>query len=322
MKKNMINTENIEGRLYDHTLELKNVQNKNSENFGKEFINGEVSVATDEEGLNVITVHYTYVTEFTKNGTASPTYQNLKRIMAGKTWTKDGKDAAMMVKLVPSVALNDFYPQGKDELVSQMRNEGGFVNIVSYLNDDERARRKFTFDVVITAVDIIEREGQEDIARIKAATFNFRNDLLPVTLVAKDSIVPGSVAYFMSLDASPNNPIFTKVWGEIINTTVKVERTVESAFGAPTVDVSQRQQREWVVTGAQPIPYVFGLDETITVEDLTKAIADRNVYLEGVKTRAKEYYANKAASTTASAIPAPNPMPAPAANVPVGNFNF
>ena len=320
MRQRNVNTETIIGRVYDHDLAIKTVQNQASENYGKPFIQGSVSVATDDAGLNVIPVHYTYVTETTKSGKPNITYGNLKKIMEGKTWVNDGPDAAMKVRLTPSIALNDFYPNGGDELVSQVRNEGGFVNIVNDLGLDNAKRREFKLDVVINNVNLVEPEDGEDYVRIRCAAFNFRNDLLPLTLVARNSVQPGSVDYFMGLDFS-DGPIFTNVWGEIVNTTVKIERTVESAFGTPTVDISERTQREYVVTGAKPEPYVFGLEDTITTEDLTKAIADRNVYLEKTKAAAKEYYANRNAAAPASAIPAPS-APAPNTAIPAGGFNF
>lgn len=318
MRKN-INQENIEGRVYEHDLTLKTVQNQQSENYGKEFINGSVSVATDEAGLNVLTVHYTYVTETTKNGKQNATYGNLKRIMEGKTWVNDGKDEAMKVRLTPSAALNDFYPNGEDQLVSQQRNEGGFVSIVTDLSSEGPNRQKFTFDTVITNVTLVEADPEkninEDYARINCAIFNFRNDLLPFTLIARGQ---GAIDYFMNLEASIKEPVYTQVWGEIVSTTVKIEKTVESAFGEPSVDVSERKQREWVVTGAKPEPYVFDDESTITRKELAKAEADRNVYLEEVKTRAKEYYANRGNAVTASKPTGPVPN----TTVPEGGFNF
>lgn len=293
MRKN-VNQEVIEGRVYEHDLALKTVQNQQSENYGKEFINGSLSVATDEAGLNVLTVHYTYVTETTKQGKPNATYANLKKIMEGKTWVNDGKEEAMMVRLNPSAALNDFYTQNTNELVSQPRNEGGFVSIVNNLNPEGPGRQKFTFDTVITAVTLIEADPEKNIAedyvKINCAIFNFRNDLLPFTLIARSK---NAIDYFMNLEASSNKPVYTQVWGEIVNTTVKVEKTIESAFGEPTVDVSERSQREWVITGAKPEPYVFDDEETITRKELLDAIANRNVYLEDVKSRAKEYYENR-----------------------------
>ena len=296
MRRN-INQEVIEGRVFEHDLALKTVQNQQSENFGKEFINGSISVATDEAGLNVLTVHYTYVTEFTKQGKPNATYSNLKKIIEGKTWVKDGKDEAIKVRLSTSAALNDFYPQGNDELVSQPRNEGGFVSIMSNLNPEGINRQKFTFDTIITGVSLVEKNPENNIAKdyvkIKCVIFNFKNEILPFTLVAKSE---GAINYFLNLDASPSNPIYTQVWGEIVNTTVVVTKTVESAFGEP---------------------------ETITVEELNEAIANRNVYLEEVKTRAKEYYASRNNSND----PLPfGDVPSPTKNtnttIPVGEFKF
>ena len=56
MKKDFINKEFIEGRLYQHNLVMKTVKNEQSAEFGKEFISGTIDIATDEEGLNVIPV--------------------------------------------------------------------------------------------------------------------------------------------------------------------------------------------------------------------------------------------------------------------------
>ena len=83
MKKDFINKEFIEGRLYQHNLVMKTVKNEQSTEFGKEFISGTIDIATDEEGLNVIPVHFTYVTEITKNGKVNATYTNLKNIING-----------------------------------------------------------------------------------------------------------------------------------------------------------------------------------------------------------------------------------------------
>ena len=321
MKKN-INQEVIEGRVYEHDLTIKTVQNKESENFGKEFINGSLSVATDEAGLNVLTVHYTYVTPITKAGKQNATYSNLKKIIEGKTWVTDGKDLATKVRLNPSAALNDFYPQGGDDLVSQQRNEGGFVSIISDLKPEGESRQKFIFDTIINGVTLVEADPEKNITeeyvKINCIIFNFKNDILPFTLIARESIKKGSVNYFLGLNASPSNPFYTQVWGEILSTTVKIEKTIESAFGEPTVDISERQRKEWVVTGAKREPYVFDDETTITAEELSKAIANRNIYLEEVKTRAKEYYATK---NNAIAKPS-NSIPMPTNDIPVGGFNF
>ena len=318
MRKN-VNTEIIEGRIYTHDLKVKTVQNSQSKNYGKEFISGSVSIATDENGLNVLPVYYTYITEYTNNDKADSRFSLLKKIMEGKTWLKDGKDAAPLVRLTPSAALNDYYPQGGDELVSQARNEGGFINLVNTLVPDGINRRKFTFDTIINGASLVEADPErginEDYLKLNCLIFNFRNDVLPFTLVARD---PSAINYFMGLEPSNQNVIYTQVWGEIVNTTVKVEKKTESAFGAPVVDVTERSQREWVITGAKPEPYVFDDESTITIAELKKALADRNVYLEDVKTRAKAYYSGRDAATVETKIA----FSTGSMNVPSGDFKF
>lgn len=292
--KKMINEVKLSGYVYEHDLAVKTVQNENSENFGKEFINGSLSVATDEAGLNVITVHYTYVTAMTKAGKPNITYQNLKRIIdSGKTWVTDGKDHATKVRLTPAAALNDFYPQGQDEVVSQQRCEGGFVTIISELQpEDSTERNSFRADMVITSFQRVEDENGEepDYGRLRGVLFNFRNDILPYNMVIRN---PAGIDYFEGKDISKKNPLFINVRGSIVSRVVKETKTTESAFGEPTVDVVERRQREWLVKTAGPNPYEWDDEESITVAEFKEKIQDREVYLANEKKRSAEYYASK-----------------------------
>ena len=146
--KKMINSERIEGRVYQHNLVIKTVQNQTSANYGKEFISGNLEVAVDEEGLNVIPVHFTYVVEMTNSGKTNATYANLKKIIdEDKTWIKVGKDDATKVRIDTAIALNDFYTQD-DRLVSTKVNEGGFVTLINGELAPENERNTFTMDML------------------------------------------------------------------------------------------------------------------------------------------------------------------------------
>ena len=253
MRKN-INTEHIEGRLYQHELSVKTVQNQQSENFGKEYIGGTLDVATDEEGLNVLTVHFTYVTETTKNGKKNATFTALKKIIdEGKAWITDGKDSATKLKVDTALALNDFYTQD-DSLVSAKTNEGGFVTIVNELCDASE-RNTFSADMIITNINRVEADEEkgieEDYVTVKGAVFNFRNALLPVDFVVRNK---AGMKYFENLEVTPAEPIYTKVWGKITSTTTKVEKMEESAFGEAAVKTYERKTKEWVITGTAKIP--------------------------------------------------------------------
>lgn len=315
MKKDFINAEYVSGRIYQHNLVKKTVQNKDSKNFGTEFISGTVDIVIDEEGLNVIPIHYTYVTAVTSSGKTNATYTVLDNIINGaKTWITDGKDAAMKVRASTALALNDFY-NNNDELVSAKRNEGGFLNTINELPPkNERAR--FDVDIVITSTTRVEAEAEDentkDFVRIKGAIFNFRKALLPVELICRDE---AGMDYFESIDASPNNPVFTRVKGNIVSKTDKREIEEASAFGSASVRTVTRTVREWQVDWANPVEYTFGEADTITAEELKQAMQDREVYLAEIKKRNDDYKASRAKQNTAGAK-------VESTNVPAGGFNF
>lgn len=325
MKKKMINTATVEGYVYQfdpEKLRIMTVKNKDSENFGKEFINGQLDIATDEEGLNVVSVHYSYVTETTKKGTPNGTFKVLKSIIEGApTWVKDGKDAALKVKATPSLELNDFYDR-EDKLVSAKRAGGGFLSIVNSLNEDEKKRSTFETDVIIYNVKRVEPDEEKHIDEsyliLKCFAFDFRNAILPIELKVKNE---KGIEYFENLDISKTNMVFTKVWGHIISATIKTEIKDESAFGESFVRTVERSNREWVVTGTAMEAYEWGEEGTITNEELEKAIADRNLYVAEVKRKQDEYTASKGETTTptnaATSVPAEKPTV-----VNTGDFDF
>ena len=312
--KKCINKVLLEGYVYQHSLAEKTVQDKNSENYGKEFINGNLDIAVDEDGLNVVSVHYTYVTPTTKNGSVNKTYTVLKSIIDNdQSWIKVGKDAALKVKCEPAFALNDFYAQD-GSLVSQLIQEGGFISVI---NAFDAERNKFDIDLLVTSVARIEADEEKNIpadyCTVRGAGFNFRNALLPMTFIIKNE---KGMEFFEGLEASNSNPVFLKVWGKINHTTSKVEKKEESAFGEASVTVYEKKIKEWIITGASPVPYDFGDENVMTVEDLQKAMQDREILLAETKRRSDEYKASKNAF---SAAPAVKPAAAPA-NKPAFNF--
>ncbi len=311
------NSERIEGRIYQHDLQIKTVQNENSNNYGKEFISGDLEVAVDEALLNVIPVHFTYITETTAKGQTNRTFSVLKKIIEeGKTIVADSAENATKVRIDTALGLNEFYTQD-DSLVSVKRNEGGFVSIVNELSD-EALRNTFKADMVITGTNRVEADEEKNIpepyVNVKGAVFNFRGDLLPVDFVVKN---PQGMKYFEDLEASNAEPIYTSVWGNIVCETKTTVRTEESAFGEAAVRTYERKTREWIITGCKKIPYEFGEDGDLTPEELTKAVQDRELMLADIKKRRDEYNAQRnvpqpAASTGAKPTTAPKQ----------GTFNF
>ena len=296
MKSKMINQTHIEGKIYESKLELKE-SGPNSKHPGTQFISGNLDIATDDDLLNIVTVHFTYVTEKTAKGNVNSTFTVLKNIVDGNvgTVTTVGPEEAGMIQIDSAIGLNDFYTDrdGVETLVSAKRNEGGFVHLVTSIDDDEKRRNTFKCDIVITNVRDVEADEERGLpakAIIKGAIFDFRKSLLPVEFSA---INPNAISYFQSLEASPSNPVFTSIWGRQISETVVKKIVTESAFGEDEVREVKNTHKDWVVTGAAREEYLWDSEDTITADELRDAMKERELYLSEVKQRSDEYKASK-----------------------------
>ena len=99
--------------------------------------------------------------------------------------------------------------------------------------------------------------------------------------------------YFEGLGASNKEPVFTKVWGREVSTTITRTITEESAFGEPMVREVNSTRRDFVITGALTEPYAWDDESTLTAAELTKAMTDRQTYLAAMKQRQDEYKASQ-----------------------------
>lgn len=321
MRKNL-NQMTISGRIHSYGENGRNmlklsVSGEKSKNPGTEFISGIINIATDEAGLNVVPVKFTYVTGvYGSSGKANPNFGILKNILEnGKTWVDQGKDAATKIKVDGSIGLNEFYvnENGEDRLVSAKVNEGSFVTILNELPADEGDRTKFTTDMLITRINHKDADGdkiKEDYTVVGGAIFNFRNEILPIEYIVRN---PQGMAYFESLELDVE-PIYTKVWGKINCSTTTTTTTEESAFGEASVRTFEKKVREWIISGCSREGYNYGEEEVLTHEDITKAMANREINLAEMKKRNEEF---KAGAQTAAPIATPA---APKAKV--GGFNF
>ena len=294
--KAVVNKSHIEGYIYEHTLESK-VSGPNSKNPGTEFISGNLSVATDEAILNIVTVHFSYVTPTTKNGGTNSTYTALSNIISGAAGNimQHGKEKAAKVRIDSAIGLNEFYTErnGKTELVSAKRNEGGFVHLVDTLNEDEKARSTFECDMLITKATRIEPNEEKNIPEkvvIKGCIFDFRKALLPYDFKVTNK---KAMDYFEDLEVSPKSPVFTHLKGRQLSSVVKKTFVEEGAFGEDSVREVVNSRKDYILHWAAKETYPFDDEETITKEELKKAREDRNTYLADVKKRNDDYKANK-----------------------------
>lgn len=304
MKKTMINQSHIEGILYEHDLTLKE-SGENSKNPGTKFISGTISIATDDAMTNIVPVHFTYVTATFGSGKPNDTFTTLSNIINGTfgSYMKDGADKAVKLRVDSALGLNEFYTDrnGKEELVSAKRNEGGFVHKVDALDEDEKVRNTFKADMVITSVKHIDADDEKNLPEkciVKGAIFDFRKSLLPIEFSATN---PNAMRYFESLEASQKNPVFTCVWGRQVSEVVVRQIVTESAFGEDEVREVKNTRRDFVITGAAKEPYVWDDEGSITAAELNEAIQKREVDLAAMKKRQDEYKASRNAAPKAAA---------------------
>lgn len=315
MKNNarFINKEKIEGYVYSTGSNFnqlsERVTGENSKNPGTKYIAGDLDIAVDEAGLNVVTIHYVYVTEVSKNGTTNRTYAELKKIIdhPEKTWINGGKDNAFKVQCTGvALGLNDFIA-ADNKKVAAIRNENGFCTVVSELGP-EAERNTFEADMLITKVTHVDadpdRNIDEDFVTISGAIFGYGPVLLPVSFTVRKE---EGMRYFENLDVTGKDPVFTKVWGNINCMTIKTEKREESAFGEAAVRTYESKKREYVVSGTAKIPYDFGNDDVLTADDVNKMAQDRQIKLAEIE---KRYNERKKTTST------------PAANIPQGDFVF
>ena len=304
MSKKFINTTHIEGVLYENKLELKE-SGPNSKNPGTKYITGTIDIATDDNCINIVPVHFTYVTEKTAKGSANATYSVLMNIIDKKFGTimENGKDNAVKLRIDSALALNEFYTTDRatneEVLVSTKRNEGGFVHVTDQLDEKAANRNTFKCDMLITGVSIKEADEERELpekAIVKGAIFDFRGSLMPVEFSA---ISPGAISYFEGLDASNQNPTFTQVWGQQVSETIVRKIVTESAFGEDSVREVKSSRKDFVITGASKEPYEWDSEDTITANELAEAIAARETHLATIKQRQDEYKASQGANVAA-----------------------
>ena len=303
-KKTFINNTHIEGVLYEHDLQAK-VSGDTSKNPGTPFISGTISIATDDAMTNIVPIHFTYVTATFGSGKPNDTYTTLNNIVNGTfgSYMKDGAEKAVKLRVDSALGLNEFYTErnGKEELVSAKRNEGGFVHKVDTLDEDEKVRNTFKVDMLINNVTRIEADDEKNIPEkviVKGAIFDFRKNLLPVEFSATN---PNAMNYFEGLGATQKEPVFTCVWGRQVSETIVRQIVTESAFGEDEVREVKNSRRDFVITGAAKEPYVWDDESSITAAELNEAIQKREVDLAAMKKRQDEYKASKNKITPAAA---------------------
>lgn len=318
MKKKLINNAYIEGYLYESNLEEK-VSGDNSKNPGTPYMRGTISVATDEDFTNIVKVSYIFEAPTFKNGKENSKYTTLKNIENGKIKSvmADGKEAATKITVNSAMGLNEWYDGDEDKIISAQINQGGFITVESeFKNEESKDRNIFETDIVITHVELQEEDIEHEVperVKIKGAIFDFKGALLPYEFTAQSK---GAMKYFLELEASKTNPVFTKIKGHQVSYTTSKEITEESAFGEASVREVKSTHKSLTVTWAAAEPYVWDMEDTMLASEFAQKIQDRNVHLATIKKNREDYVNNQ------GTVVAATPTPKKTGSIADGSFDF
>jgi hypothetical protein len=296
-KARFINETHIEGYIYEHDLKLK-VTGENSKHPGTPFINGSLSIAVDDDCLNVIKVYYTYVTPtYGSTGKENANFATLKNIIEGnlKSVMEHGKENAHMVRVDGALALHDWYDlkSSGEPLISTKRNEGKFIHQTNALNEKPEQRATFKADMLIVGATRLEADEERNLPErmtLRGYIFNWSESILPVEFSVRN---PRAMDYFESYDPSNTNPLYTTVAGEQVSLTVVRTQTEESAFGEPIVKETTSSYRDFVINWAASEPHAWDEEGSLMASEVVEMLQAREIYLANEKQRNKDFQASK-----------------------------
>lgn len=278
--KKMINKTHIEGLMYEIVESKVAPSTKDPSN---QYARGTIAVQIEDNNIvewEFLVMEYTENKE-TKVRTKNSNFQTILGILASPTVVKDGADAAASIKIDSSLDLYDFYSVKDSRTGVKLRSFGGFPHLIAAANPSAT----FEVDMLITSTtEAMSRNEDGEMMpngdlEVQGIIFNFKKETMPVKFTVESA---KGIAYFASL---PQNT-FTKVWGKISTEKINSSVIEESAFDEAKVVQYSNEKKKFVLTGASTIPYEFGAPEVLSVDEVQKGIAARNVKLEAVKEEA------------------------------------
>lgn len=297
MKEKFINRTKVCGYIFNITgsrswdnLQVA-VSGENAKNPGQEYIRGVMNVATDDEGLNVVAVHFTYVVPTYKSGKENPNFTYLKSIIDRaengtlKTFENAGADAEK-VTITGDLSLNEFVNQEGD-VIAAKQIRGSFVGPMTAR---DQMGATFDLEVLLSNATTREVEDGDDYMNVSGYAFNFRNEILPVQFSVHSK---GGINYFEGADISSKDPFFGTVSGEVVSNLIVVSREDESDVdGFGEVKPTTRSIRSWDIVRARRT-LEFDEEGTLTRAELKGLLGDRAEHEAQLKKDAEERAAKR-----------------------------
>lgn len=304
---------NIVGELSEKNLEVKEFDDKR--NIGEKYkaMTGELHIRTGEHEVHRVRF---FSKEFTNAGAESRQFKALKTIQDEYISTADiaelaEKNKEEAEKLTPTklsvrgrMGLNEFY--GQDEQLRQYEQiDGQFAN---RLDADDKTPFGAEFKVegiVKNVIEEFDREGEEtDRAKIELVVPLYNGSVIPLNFVVDNE--QGGKDYVMDKFEKGAS---AEVLGQLKNIR-KVDKIVEEmGFGQDKVTEKVTYVNENLVQGGTVFEEGVHDNKIFDLTLLKDANVEREKYLEGLKTQAKERQAQGGAPRTGFGSGQPNQRP-------------
>lgn len=303
-----INNVKVEGKVYDHSLKA------GVSKTGKNYVMGELQIQVSD--TNTVPVRFIEM-ETSSSGNENKKYKTLVNLMntvVTVSNAKEGQEPTCVSIGASTLAPEEFTTDGvvKTNFRKAIQS-GGFVNVIQPNQMNPQAT--FKNDVMITGtvreIDPVTTL-EKDYLTVNAYVFDYKNSITPMTFQIYN---PNGINYFQSL--APNT--FTQIWGKIESNTIKTVVETQNAFGEPLVEETTRTTKQWVITGANQVP--FGEDQ-MTVEEWNNCLANRNMYTAELAKKEQEFKVNKNQGGINTAPQGGNPFGGLAGATSTGAFAF
>jgi len=231
------------------TLVEVNLETKQSQNTGNDFISGSIVIKSVIAGREQLTDIHLYASSVKKDGGSNKFFETY-----GALEGKIGK----RISVQGEIEENRYYNEGSGQVISFNRNKGTFINDAKS-NEVDQAKFEFAGYVIKPVSERVDKDGNVLFYEISLAQSNY-NGTMPI--VAKFTI--NDMKIVKVVETLYEKGLTVKVMGDVSIISEMIEYTEETAFGEPVVKESQRTYRNYIVTsGTEPATKGFYTDEQI-----------------------------------------------------------
>lgn len=284
--RKFVNEIKVRGRIFNFgSTERRMLQERvtgvNSKNPGVKYLRGEVNIAVDDKGENVVSVYYNYVPEYWPAKGDKPQRENrnytlLKDLLnENETWEAVGKENAACVRINSEFEANQYFGQD-DQLHVYNRIRGGFISRIAR-GAEFVPGATFNLGCVLVNSIMRDEESANPHLELHGYAFSFTNALQPFTVNVRSE---GGIDFFTGQDISNANPMVTQIWGNVNNIVINRDVVRESAFGEPYVEKISSFVRSYDVTGVTNEELPWDDESTITKDEMRDLLKRRDEQLQ------------------------------------------